>query len=728
MHLHIDGNWRRTLSQRRKELNALAQSPAAADHGDIMRRVLLGAVTALLVARPLVSGEDPGRLHSPESISGVILNLLWMITAILGAIWYARSPRSSRIKWAMPAALAIVALLIGVSAAVTHCYHHPAWLIFWEWATLPIIFLLTRELASDADPTDDSAGGLLAAVLASAVSLAAFGIYQSVAHIADLPVPDTAIEFSGAPTPDFDGLVPATESPIDGICRATFDRSESLVAVLLLALPAIAVFGYRTRGWRSRLGFGLVVLLIVGLVLGSRDLFQSSFLKGGPAGDAAAIAMVGEHPLFGVGPGNFSRHSPRLQPAGYPILLSEPGSAYLELASTGGVLALIALGASIAILAASFYRVRNDSALSENDVEAFVQPGPRWEFYLGGVFGLLLGLFLRLIDLPITDVPQSITGIAAVAVGRSLVWFLAFALFEGVLWRNVMRQKAIAIGLILVALAGCIFGSVLTPAVSQYFWAVAGIGLSVPVAVSIGKSRPPIARWSGAPLLAAVAVIYFALVCSPIYDSAMAMAEARREARLYPRFLDVAKSAIPGPDKRRRSQDIVNHIDKKIHKALAAATAADPYDTTPELEWSAWFYELWKIVPNANQEAGIGHARRAATLDPVGTEPLIREFQLRLLFAGLDTRHFRPQDQIDEKFVKRVAELREENFREARSLIKQIKERDPALEARLRFRLAQALISVNEPERYQQGLAEAEQVLKLDAAAPDRAGNCHPST
>jgi hypothetical protein len=213
-------------------------------------------------------------------------------------------------------------------------------------------------------------------------------------------------------------------------------------------------------------------------------------------------------------------------------------------------------------------------------------------------------------------------------------------------------------------------------------------------------------------------VIYFALVCSPIYDSAMAMAEARREARLYPRFLDVAKSAMPGPDKKRRSQDVVNHIDKKIQKALSAASAADPNDTTPELEWAEWFYELWKMVPNANQEAGIGHARRAATLDPVGTEPLIRELQLRLLFAGLDTRHFRPQDRMDEKFVKRVAELREENFREARGLVAQIIERDPALEAKLRFRLAQALVNVNEPERYKQGLAEAEQLLKLDDAAP----------
>jgi hypothetical protein len=402
-----------------------------------------------------------------------------MITAIFGAIWYVRSPRSSPIKWTIPAGLAIVAVLIGVSAAVTHCYHHPAWLIFWEWATLPIVFLLTRELSSDADPADDSAGGLLAAVLASAVSLAAFGIYQylSAPRFTDPPLLDEMAKSSGSVAPDAFDLMPMRESPIQGICRGTFDRSETLIAVLLLALPAIAVFGYRNRGWRSRVGFALVALMLIGLALGIGGVFRSLSGQRIAAGSETAVRMIREYPLFGVGSGNFSRHSPRLQPANYPNLLSESGSAYLELAATAGVIALIAFVAVIAIALGKIIRDRQETFSNDSKFDS-TQRGPRWEFYLGGVVGLLLGLFLRLIDLPITDAPQSITGIAAAAVGRSLVWFLAFALFEGTLWRTTARRRAVATGLILVALAGFAFGTILMPAVSQYFWAIAGIALS----------------------------------------------------------------------------------------------------------------------------------------------------------------------------------------------------------------------------------------------------------
>ena len=692
------------------------EAPSTADRGDWARRVILGAVTALIVARPLVAGEDPGRLHTPESISGIVLNLLWMITAILGAIWFARSPRTSPIRWTIPAGLAAVAILVGVGGAVTHCYHHPAWLIFWEWAALPLIFLLTREIGSDADPADDSAGGLLAAMLASAVSLAAFGVYQTAANAIGLPNPEATIRSAPATGIETDYLGRSAATTVREICTGTFDHSETLIAVLLLTAPAIVAFGLRDRSWRSRVGLALALVMILGLVFGFYGIVSPAIERNN-AGWKTAVAMIQEHSLLGVGAGNFDRHSPQLQPAGYPKVLSEPGSAWLELTATSGVPVLIALMIIVAIAVTRIAR-RSEETAPADSADISSERTPRWEFYLGGVFGLLLGLFLHLIDLPASDAPLSGAGIIAAAVSRALIWFLAFALFEAVAWRTAARRRSLLAGLILVLMFGFVSGSVLLPAISQWFWALAGIALSGEVGVNHTVARKPLMRWAAVPALSTIPVAFFALVCSPICDSAMAMAEARRQARQYPRFLDAAKTATSGLEKKRRSQDAVNQIDKKIHKALSAAIAADRFDIAPELEWAEWFSELWKMVPNASQEIGIAHARRAQELDPQGAEALIREFQLRLLFAGLDTRHFRPEDRPDLKFVERVTQLRKENFDEAMRLIDQISERDPALEARLRFRLAQALVNVNEPVRYEQGLAEAAKVLQLAERAP----------
>lgn len=690
-------------------------APAALDRGDWARRVLLGAVTALIVARPLVAGEDPGRLHSPEAISGVVLNLLWMIVAILGAVWFARSPRAASNRWTIPAGLAAVAVFVGVSAAVAHCYHHPAWLIFWEWATLPVIFLLTRELGSDADPADDSAGGLLAAVLASAVSLGAFGIYQSCADAAGLPDPEAVVESNPMPAPDADYLGQPASPTAHPVCRGTFARPETLIAVLLLTVPAMIVFGRRERGWRSRAGLGVAALMVVALVLGARDFHRLGGVERLSAAWKTGLEMIRAHPLVGVGPGNFDRQSPRVQPSNLSEILSDPSNAWLELGATAGLFAVLALGVAAGWTMFQIGRRAETPASVESEAPAST---PRWEFYLGGVFGLLLGLFLRLVDLPASDEPQAIVGMGAAAVGRALVWFLVLALLEAVDWRTAARRRALLAGLVLVLLFGLISGAAIVPAVSQWFWAIAGIALSGSLALSPAEPRQRLIRWIAVPVLSVLALVFFATACSPIVDSALAMAEARRQARQYPRFLEAAKRATPGPDKKRRAQETVSHIDKRIHQALINAAAADRHDITPELESAEWFYELWKMAPNVNQELGIHHARQAQALDPMGTKPLIRELQLRLLFAGLDTRHFQPKDRTDQKLIEHVARLRRDNFREARRLIEEIAERDPALEARVRFRLAQALINVNEPEPYRVGLAEAKRVLKLDESSP----------
>src|SRR5205814_617713 len=70
--------------------------------------------------------------------------------------------------------LAAVAVVVALSSAVAARYQHPAWLITWEWVVLLITYCLVRQLPRRPGETRR----LLAAVVASGISVSAYGLYQ----------------------------------------------------------------------------------------------------------------------------------------------------------------------------------------------------------------------------------------------------------------------------------------------------------------------------------------------------------------------------------------------------------------------------------------------------------------------------------------------------------------------------------------------------------------------
>jgi O-antigen ligase len=141
---------------------------------EILRRLLLALVTALIVTRPLVLGEDPGLLNRLSSAWSLVLSLLWLITAVGWAVWRAWSRQTRWRGSAVEAGLLASAVFMGISACGAAHYQHPAFLIASEWLVLLCAFCLVRQLART--PAEDH--GLLAALLASAVSISSFALYQ----------------------------------------------------------------------------------------------------------------------------------------------------------------------------------------------------------------------------------------------------------------------------------------------------------------------------------------------------------------------------------------------------------------------------------------------------------------------------------------------------------------------------------------------------------------------
>src|SRR5262249_37806910 len=141
---------------------------------EALRRVLLGLVTALIVARPLVLGEDPGLLIDLSDSTNMVLSLLWLTAAVGWGVWRGWSRQGAWYGDGVEAGLLAVLVLVFSSATWAASYRHPAFLIAWEWVVLLVAFSLVRQLART--PGDNQR--LLAAVLASGVSLSAYAIYQ----------------------------------------------------------------------------------------------------------------------------------------------------------------------------------------------------------------------------------------------------------------------------------------------------------------------------------------------------------------------------------------------------------------------------------------------------------------------------------------------------------------------------------------------------------------------
>jgi O-antigen ligase len=239
---------------------------------EYLRRGLLGLVTALLVARPLVLGEDPGMLQSGTNTSFLILTLFWFITGLGWAVWRYWSGKTAWHGGIVEASLLAAALLVAISTRAAS-YKHPALLVTWEWLALALALFLMRQLAV----TESDRRHLLAAFLASAVSLAAFAIYQynverPQRHIAGAtlirePVPLSTVQVASQAVGFFgnstDGPIPVlpllyrlnleryestahdTEESIarrleeELSARGPFARSSSFASYLVLFVPAL---------------------------------------------------------------------------------------------------------------------------------------------------------------------------------------------------------------------------------------------------------------------------------------------------------------------------------------------------------------------------------------------------------------------------------------------------------------------------------------------------------
>ncbi len=748
----------------------------------ILRQMLLVGVTALIVARPLVLGEDPGLLDRPMSDPySLVLSLLWLVLAVGWAVWRMATQQGTWYASLADVALAAVAGLVFLSALVAAPYKHPAWLIAWEWVVLLVIFCLVRQMAT----TADDRRGLLAAVLATGVMLSAYALYQ---YAVILPQ-NRALADNPAKLHELlakkHGVFLQQDDPQEQYWRerllmnhvfATYGHPNSFAGLLALLFPVgvgwswVAWRRYRGTWWQiAPAGATLLVaaalwlthsrgailaVLLVGAVLGVLRLgraglaFRSRIL-GVIAGLVALVAILAwslpegnavvrlaqesmgkrleywagtwrmindpaqpKHFWLGVGPGNFSRFYPRYMGPEAVEKVQDPHNFVLETWATCGLFAAIALLAALAVF---FWKTRSVwTAPSEEAAGATTSGPPRWEFYVGGMLGLVLAFVLRVMGLG-SD-PDVIIVEGALSGCLSLLWFAAFALFESIPWPGPTQGLALVAGVAALLLNLCVSGGMFYPSVAQPLWIVAALAVAPTAAAWTSR------QWLVAALpLAAAAVacwFYFSTAFYPVMtaNSDLSKAQLGEEAwfsRVEPKLQEeLGQARTPGAQLR-ATQKASLWMEGYILKPLAAAVVADPADSYPQTQLAYWNGRRWNLFAQQTQfetvtqrrevreqqrafgQAALDRVADAERLDPDGLQAYSVDYQLQNAFLQVPG------------FTEREKDAR---YNDAAFPLREMLKRDPQ-DAQLHYALASILFHLGDTV---EGRHHAQQALQRD--------------
>jgi O-antigen ligase len=644
-----------------------------------LRRGLVILVTALVVARPLVLGEDPGLLDPISDAGGLVLTLLWLTAAVGWAGWRLWSGQGVWYGGLVEAGLLAVAGCALLSSGLVASYRHPAWLVSCEWLVLLVCLSLVRQLAS----TADTRRGLLTAVVATGVALAAYGVYQGAFELPrQRSIYRNREELrrdwerqTGRPiSPDDPELEDLAQRIQQNNAFGTFVNPNSFASYLALLLPAAV--GYAAVAWRRRdstwqpvltlvaaglvaaalaltasRGAGLATLLVaVGLGLWFGRHFLRRHLPWAAVGLAvlvvtavllarapadgtvkrlpaqslavrlnywkAAWAMIRDHPWLGVGPGSFSRYYPRyMLPAAVNEKISDPHNFTLEVWANAGVFATAALFVALGALAWRLVQAARHPGAVPRDPPPRPESDPPWDFYLGGMAGLLLGFVLKASAAPS---PDYIIVWGAEAAGRSVVWFAAFALFWSTPWSGPSVLVALAAGLLACLLNLGVSGGIMFPSVAQPFWVVAALALALATAAAPGwRLRPGLPLFLPLPALGAAALAYFLLLLLPATGCDYHLRQARLRQD---QFREMAASRDP------KVRSAARQPKSMATSHLKEARKADPASVAPLVALARWHLEVDPPGGTGGTEEALKDLRQARALDPLGKEVRVLTF------------------------------------------------------------------------------------------------------
>jgi hypothetical protein len=445
-----------------------------------------------------------------------------------------------------------------------------------------------------------------------------------------------------------------------GICTAVIGSAlwwthsrGSLLASVAVGIGVIALLGRRMIALhQARAVLGIVALVVLLGALAYFGTRERSLGKQTPTATLglrlgywkATWKMISYQPWLGVGPGNFGRH--------YPMYMSEkdyeevqdPHNFALELWTSCGFFGMAALLLAVATLFRKLIvrrasKEETDLAHGEGTVQD-TAPRTPWEFYLGGIAGLILGFLL-------SSWHQSADEklLAGVAAGiRSLFWFPAFALFFSLRWSGSVRTLALGAGLAVLLLNLCLSGGISVPAVAQPLWIVAAIALAPATSGAAEYQRAGslafLVRLLPIPILGGLGLIYSTMFLEPVATGAHLARLALRAENYLPVLNDPTIEGVPENIKEEIRRNPRAFVDHSVLRPLQLAAEANPGDSRYQISLANWTGVLWQLVRedprygDTIRDNARSYALKCQAMDPLNREGFLAEARLNAMFAA----------------------------------------------------------------------------------------------
>jgi hypothetical protein len=637
---------------------------------DLLRRGLLVLLSAIIVARPLVRGEDPGLLSDFSDAGGMALTLLAFLGCAGWAGWRLWSRQPVLYVGLVEGALFMLAALFVIGTAFAP-YFRAAWLASWEWVGLLLTFFLVRQLAV----RPEEQRGLMAVLLAGAVALSVQGLYQTVWEI-----PATARATNYRPEEYLEKqlkerlLQPTPlekQQLLERLQRrqvhGPFFHPASLAACLALFLPMLAgaVLASRrgdtpgwlramvitfavlalvvlllTRCWSAVTAVGLVGLAMlvlcwpgrrggvkVGLVLAMLLAAAGGYLLVRTRALAPDLErwrdvwpvswrLIQERGLRGVGLSQFGFFYPRYMAETSGANQVNPGSGLLELWSEGGLAVVLVFAVAILLFfravrrwwKAAERRAGGVGPLSDAPVDsdhhspqgANAPRSPevadttvvRWEYYIGGMVGIVLSFLLRAFGLSVEDLVNE----AIAAALQSVAWFAAVAAYERIAWSENERVVSLTAGIAAMLLVLLVNAGVGFPSVVGLLWISIALVLAIVTPRPVEwLSRHRVAYMLPLPVLAAGAFCYFTF----IFYSPSAGSHADWRVRYLEDYFH--NQQIKAPEERKLADaDRAGFIYVGIISPILRAEREDPGNVRLRVKLASWYGEMARYRDQRN--------------------------------------------------------------------------------------------------------------------------------
>ncbi len=284
--------------------------------------------------------------------------------------------------------------------------------------------------------------------------------------------------------------------------------------------------------------------------------------------------VIREHPLFGVGPGNFRNHYLQYKLPESSEEISDPHNLVLDVWVNGGILALTGLGLLGAFCLTNMFR----KADSETTIEILKQQTPPQRTLVShaeNTSGRILipipaattwGASTILILVSMLDMSVAMWGV-------TVAWCLAMPVCDRVVGRSPQKSMIFLAGLVALSVHLLGAGGIAMPAISQTLLLLVALLIPIPPQeAQMSKRSAPL----GLSLAASVISLGLCIACwyyatRPVFLRDAAMAEVN-EMQLHPGNAELAR------------------------RSFLAAAQSDPYSAAPwrkiaELEFGLWLTE-----------------------------------------------------------------------------------------------------------------------------------------